>query len=371
MMEGMNLRMRQLHGVWAVWVVLGLAACSPDDEALPCPSCGDHGVCQDNACACDPGYEGSKCERCADGFVRDGDACVSGSCVVSADCNDGDLCNGIETCVANACVRGSAIECGDHGTCTASNGACECGPGWTGTQCSTCAPGYLSIDGDCVEGECATSVDCSDGDPCNGEETCGADNHCHAGAPVDCGVYGTCGTEGACVCDPGYEGAGCDGCAEDYVGVQGQCLPGTCSADTACSDGKVCNGQETCSDEHTCAIGAPVVCGSNAHCEEPSGDCVCDAGNELKGGTCVPILCDVPQAPTLSIVHAGATLTWSAPGQPLLQVGRERACPRHMDRRRECDLADGIDAVRAHCVRTCQRPELRFGAVVFVHVSRP
>lgn len=307
--------------VWAL-LCLGAVACSPNDDAVPCPSCGDHGVCQEasGACACEAAYEGAQCERCADGYVRDGDACLPGSCVVSADCSDGDFCNGTETCVDHACVSGAAIECGPHGTCQAGNGLCGCAIGWTGTGCTACGPGYLAVDGDCVKGECSSNEACSDGDPCNGEETCGQDHQCRSGAPVDCGTNGTC-SAGACSCDPGYEGVACDTCAEGYLEVQGQCLPGTCATDLACSDGKVCNGQETCSAEHTCAVGAPLACGSNAHCEEPSGACVCDAGNELKGGVCEPITCSVPQAPTLSIVHAGATLTWSAPGQPLLQVG--------------------------------------------------
>ena len=45
------------------------------------------------------------------------DLVVSG-CTSNADCSDGNLCNGVETCVANACVPGTAVNCDDGQFCT-------------------------------------------------------------------------------------------------------------------------------------------------------------------------------------------------------------------------------------------------------------
>jgi hypothetical protein len=50
---------------------------------------------------------------------------LGNSCVTSFDCDDGDLCNGVEQCEMHVCIAGNAAEC-THGTaCTAkSNGRC-------------------------------------------------------------------------------------------------------------------------------------------------------------------------------------------------------------------------------------------------------
>jgi hypothetical protein len=64
-----------------------------------------------------------------------------------------------------------------------------------------------------------------------------------------------------------------------------------------------------------------MACGTNAHCEEPAGACVCDDGYEWQAGVCIAVVCDVPQTPTLSIVHAAAVLSFVASGQPSIEVG--------------------------------------------------
>jgi subtilisin-like proprotein convertase family protein len=45
------------------------------------------------------------------------DIVVTG-CTTNADCNDGNLCNGAETCVAGVCTPGTAINCDDGQFCT-------------------------------------------------------------------------------------------------------------------------------------------------------------------------------------------------------------------------------------------------------------
>jgi subtilisin-like proprotein convertase family protein len=55
------------------------------------------------------------------------------SCGVNADCSDGDLCNGVETCVGNVCQAGTSVNCDDGlfctvDTCTPATGACVHAP---------------------------------------------------------------------------------------------------------------------------------------------------------------------------------------------------------------------------------------------------
>lgn len=317
---------RMIIGTLLVGITSLATACSSDESASgACGTCGRHGTCEaaSGTCVCDEGYAGDACERCAAGHVRDGDICVAGSCVDATDCSDGDPCNGEETCGADhRCRTGTTVDCGPHGVCEPATGACACDEAWSGERCSDCASGFVRTGDDCVQGTCTNDEDCSDDDPCTGTETCGPDHSCVDGTPVDCGAHGTCASaSGACDCEPGYAGVACERCDQGYVEVQGQCLPDTCTDDADCDDGQICNGHERCSTDSTCAPGTAVTCGTNEHCVEPSAECVCDDGYEREGGSCTAIQCDVPQAPTLSVIHGGATLTWTVPGGVPLQVG--------------------------------------------------
>jgi hypothetical protein len=65
------------------------------------------------------------------------------TCVSDAQCADGDLCNGIERCVAGTCTPPSApLVCDDGDVCTADS--CDPGAGCAhaDTVCpATCGPG--------------------------------------------------------------------------------------------------------------------------------------------------------------------------------------------------------------------------------------
>jgi hypothetical protein len=82
-----------------------------------------------------------------------------------AACDDGDACNGIETCdPATGCVPGPPVTCDDGDAC---NGVETCDP----------------ATGACVHG---TPVVCDDGDACNGVETCDpATGDCLSGPRAD------------------------------------------------------------------------------------------------------------------------------------------------------------------------------------------
>ena len=100
----------------------------------------------------------------------------------------------------------------------------------------------------------------------------GGDDPCE---DVVCGDHGACNPDsGACDCDAGYH-------VQD-----GACEEDDCAVDADCSDGAACNGEESC-EEGVCVDGIAVICGDNAHCEEPDGGCVCDAGFIPEGDECV------------------------------------------------------------------------------------
>ncbi len=118
-------------------------------------------------------------------------------CTADAECDDGDVCSGAETCNLGTglCEAGTALDCSDGDAC---NGAETCNP------TSGCGPGF--------------PLSCDDGNPCNGAETCDTLTGCEAGTPTSC-VAGT-------TCDP--DTGTCEAPTE--------CLPkkALCSFDTDC-----------------------------------------------------------------------------------------------------------------------------------------
>src|SRR5262245_2173576 len=81
------------------------------------------------------------------------------SCNVAADCSDGDLCNGVETCVSNVCQNGTPINCDDGlfcttDVCTPATGACTHPPN------------------PCDDGVTCTVDTCSEGSGCAHDDQC-------------------------------------------------------------------------------------------------------------------------------------------------------------------------------------------------------
>jgi hypothetical protein len=290
--------------------------------------CGRHGRCDDSrgeaACACDDGYAGAACESCAEGW-QDGDAdgfcrptcaaaglaCRHGQCDEShgaprCACEVGYVGRECDECAADyqdndqdgtcflTCAR-AALGCA-HGTCSdlAGPATCVCTPGYDGTRCEACAPGYQDRDED---GTCAP--DCTT-------------------AGLLCGAHGACddgGGEAACACEPGYAGGACETCAAGYQDhdLDGSCAPDCatagpgCGAHGACHDSSgtaacVCHAGYAGGSCETCAAGsqdrdangtcapdcatAGVACGAHGVCDDASGTagCVCEA--EYAGARC-------------------------------------------------------------------------------------
>jgi hypothetical protein len=223
--------------------------CTFEFSADLCPVCGD-GVCA--------GSEPWECPQdcvppdpcagvnCDDGVSCTDDVCDSGNgqCAhnpVDAACDNGSVCDGVETCDSQlGCQPGVQLLCDDGNAC---NGGETCDPVW---GCQGGAP-----------------PQCDDGNLCNGTETCDPALGCQGGAPVQCDDGIACtddlcvGQTGACEfvpvdarCDDG------DACTFDWCNPAAGCA---FEPDFVCACGNgVCDGFET---QASCPQDCPGVCG--------------------------------------------------------------------------------------------------------------
>jgi len=118
---------------------------------------GGAGKCSNNLCVAAGCGNGTadQGEQCDDGNADDADGCTRDckfSCAADADCNDGDKCNGTETCTVatHKCTAGTIVACTNagcaiSGMCNPKTGACS------------------YTDGDKDGKSC--NVDCNDADP--------------------------------------------------------------------------------------------------------------------------------------------------------------------------------------------------------------
>ena len=166
-------------------------------------------------------------------------------CTDNADCDDGDACNGAETCSSGNCVDGTAPDCDDNNACTADD--CDAASGCTHTNLSGTA--------------------CDDGDWCTTGETCGG---------------GSCGSGTAVVCD------------DNNVCTSNACDPATGCVYTnttdACDDLDPCTTGDTCGNG-ACAGGAAPACDDGNPCTADSCDSAVTGGcvnTDLADGTVCP-----------------------------------------------------------------------------------
>ena len=131
------------------------------------------------------------------------------SCQNDAACDDKDMCNGAEKCVANKCAAGTPLECADDNGCT--DDSCDKLLG-------------------CVNAN--NVAPCDDANMCTLDTLC-AEGACGGGSPLDCADDDVC-TEDICDPDNGCGNAQIDGC---------------CKADDECADDQVCD-----LDTNTCVI---------------------------------------------------------------------------------------------------------------------
>lgn len=155
--------------------------------------CGEGGFCNEPAGAC----------TCSAGYHLDNGICAANQCTQPSDCDDGLVCNGVETCAGNTCQFGTPNNCGGHGTCQEPSGACECDAG------------YHNENATCLKDQCTTPEECDDGVACNGTEQC-VGGGCTAGTAVTCGANSTCEEpDGTCACDDGFVDDGTGVCVAE------------------------------------------------------------------------------------------------------------------------------------------------------------
>jgi len=252
---------------------------------------------------------------CDDAVPCTVDACDenTGLCIAVAvddNCDDGNFCNGAETCDAvTDCQAGIPIACDDGVSCTddscdEGSDACAFEPVHaSGDDDSFCngaetSDGLLSCQADddftradlvactldsCDEAndECDHAPDdgvCGDGVLCNGDEVCDPIGGCGAGTPVDCGSDGIACTIEACdeatgECATELDNTLCD--AGEFCSESGCILGDPCNDAAQCQDGNACNGAEICAPSipmgpDVCQAGPAIDCDDAIACTSDS-----------------------------------------------------------------------------------------------------
>jgi len=219
-------------------------------------------------------------EECDDGNLTSGDGCDNDclfTCIAgnpSRDhCDDGNACNGVETCAA------------DH-TCT---------PGTPLAEGSACGAGEVCIGGNCIAGSCGDGLveapeECDDGNATSGDG-------CEASCTFTC-----------LSTDPARDCAAADPCAGN-----GACDDTThvCSAGTPLADGTACGTGKYC-DAGVCTT---AVCGNGM--VEPGEQC--DDGNATNGDGC-------DTSCTFSCTNPATDCTAAPPACQAWQCSAAHAC---------------------------------------------
>ena len=289
------------------------------DSVLGCqsgtaPNCDDSVGCTDDACDEDI----NMCTNTPD----------------NASCNNGDFCDGEETCTTLGCQDGPAPVCDDSIACTvdtcdeginmctntSDNDLCTDGLFCTGVEIcdgNVCLEGSDPCPGAetfCIEATdqcvgCLFDADCDNDVFCDGAEICSAGT-CVDGTPPDCDDNVSC-TVDSCdeignqcqnvaqdgLCDNGLFCDGietCDASSDCEDGTPPNCDDGVpCTVDNCdegadmctnttndanCDNGLFCDGEETCDASSDCLPGMPPDCNDGVACTD-------DACNEA-GGTC-------------------------------------------------------------------------------------
>jgi hypothetical protein len=203
-------------------------------------------------------------------------------CITDQQCDDGEYCNGAESCVDGYCEPGTPPDCSDGDVCTRD----ECNEDLD--RCENPAvtepPGTEGPVGD------ATCTDGADND-CDGM-TDGEDTGCIVcSSDADCDDHNECTDDScqgqACVHDPVAEGTVCDDglwCTDDGSGGGDVCVAGRCvgqvERDCSAAGDDQCNGF-ACDEQADACVAVPVDDGTE--CDDGQW---CTEDDECTGGVC-------------------------------------------------------------------------------------
>ncbi|GJM24396.1 MAG: hypothetical protein DHS20C16_08110 [Phycisphaerae bacterium] len=209
-------------------------------------------------------------------------------CLVDGDCNDGDYCNGEETCDVDRCVAG-AIPCAVGQSCDEPTDTCspignDCNNNGIGDATDIAGATSDDANANTVPDECDECVvdgDCDDGLFCNGAETCNTDT-CDAGSDpcllgevcveaTDTCEQPDCNTNGVGDLDDIAGGTSPDA---NSNGVPDECEG--CTTNAECDDGLFCNGAEVC-NAGTCESPGN-TCLPGQSCDEATDTCQASSG---------------------------------------------------------------------------------------------
>jgi hypothetical protein len=179
-------------------------------------------------------------QRCA------ASADIPKKCISDIDCDDGDVCNGAETC-DKVCQPGTPVDCDDSDACTtdtcnAETGDCVYDPINCDDSNSETTDACDPATGLCVYTPVSCTDPCSDNNACTENDACEGD--VCTGTPVNCDDDDLCTTDncnaetGDCVYDP----INCDDSNSETTDA---CDPATgLCVYTICGDG-TCDSTET------------------------------------------------------------------------------------------------------------------------------
>ena len=300
--------------------------CDPSDGSCSDPNQLDNTVCADdnNDCNGVSTCQSGVCQQTTAPVVCTAlDAChragicntETGVCTEpiqdnETDCDDGNLCNGVDWCQGGVCeqnlppVACTALDqCHVAGTCNTSTGLCDNPNQTDGT---TCDDSDACTDPDtCTSGVCeGTAVVCDDDDPCTAD-SCVSPTGCTTNPVPDCIP---CTTVDDCI--PDDDGDLCNGtltCLDNDDQVCNGCAHGACVSDPAtivqctqnpaeCTetvcvpdsgicvdrsllDGTPCDDSSACTENDVCGAGtcagATIDCDDGNLCTDES----CDLGS--------------------------------------------------------------------------------------------
>lgn len=239
-------------------------ACSTTSGCSNAPdaaSCDDSNPCTANAC--------DVSSDCLTTDLPDGTACQNGSgdnglcsagtcnvaCTMDSDCDDGNPCNGDETCdTANgSCQLGTPITCDDSVACT--DDSCS-----TVTGCVFSPTDTNCDDGnDCTADTCNATTGCGQSNVVDGTLCSGGSGQCNAGTCVigcvndgDCDDGASCTTDSCNLTSGQCENTPSDAACDDGVGcTTDSCVPGSAGAD-ANSGCRQTEDNASCDDSNPC-----------------------------------------------------------------------------------------------------------------------